>query len=145
MPHKWNFGLKESLALLRIAVAIMFMAHAGVRIFNGSIPQFAHFLSERGWPYGLAIVWAITAFELTGGVLLILGRLTQWVVAGYLFIAGMGIVIIHFQNGWFVGEHGVGGMEYSVLLMVALVVIAAAQRENRSLARENGSSSHPDG
>ncbi|HZX28455.1 MAG TPA: DoxX family protein [Telluria sp.] len=138
-------ALAGSLVLLRVTVALLFMAHAGVRVLNGSVPQFAHFLGERGWPLTTAIVWAITAFELAGGVLLILGRLTQWVVAGYFFIAGMGIVIIHFQNGWFVGEHGVGGMEYSVLLMVALVVIAAAQRENRSLARENGSSSHPDG
>ena len=36
------------------------------------------------------------------------------------------IVIIHWRLGWFVGEHGSGGMEYSVSLMVSLLVIAAA-------------------
>jgi len=36
------------------------------------------------------------------------------------------MVIIHWRLGWFVGEHGSDGMEYSVSLMVSLLVIAAA-------------------
>jgi putative oxidoreductase len=45
-----------------------------------------------------------------------------------MFIAFMGIVIIHAQLGWFVGEHGTGGVEYSLALIVSLVTIAAADR-----------------
>ncbi|UMR33390.1 DoxX family protein [Massilia sp. MB5] len=120
-----------SLVLLRVAVAIMFMAHAGVRVLNGTIPRFAGFLETLGFPFGLTIVWAITLFELAGGLLLIADIARKWVVSGLLFIAGMGIVLIHFQNGWFVGEHGTGGMEYSVLLMVSLLVIANMPQASR--------------
>ena len=38
-------------------------------------------------------------------------------------------ILIHANLGWFVGEHGVGGMEYSLCLIVALLVIAAADAE----------------
>lgn len=122
-------SLSAALAVMRIATAIFFMAHAVVRIANGTIPRFAGFLEDRGWPMGLAIVWCITAYEITAGTLLILNRKVRWAALGLFFIALMGIVIIHVHRGWFVGEHGTGGMEYSLSLMVALLVIAAADRE----------------
>jgi putative oxidoreductase len=52
-----------------------------------------------------------------------------------MLISGTGIVLIHAQKGWFVGEHGTGGVEYSIVLFVACVVLAAADRERgRALA-----------
>ena len=39
-----------------------------------------------------------------------------------------GIVIVHAAKGWFVGEHGAGGVEYSIVLFVACVVIAAGDK-----------------
>jgi putative oxidoreductase len=42
-------------------------------------------------------------------------------------VAG-GIVLIHARLGWFVGEHGTGGSEYSVALLVLLLLIAAQDR-----------------
>jgi putative oxidoreductase len=48
-------------------------------------------------------------------------------------IALGGIVIIHAQLGWFVGEHGTGGSEYSVCLLLCLLVIAAADDEQTSV------------
>jgi putative oxidoreductase len=46
---------------------------------------------------------------------------------GFIAIAVGGIVLIHAKLGWFVGEHGVGGVEYSLCLIVALSVIAAEE------------------
>ena len=40
-------------------------------------------------------------------------------------------MIIHARLGWFVGEHGTGGMDYSLSLMVSLLVIAAADTDER--------------
>ncbi|HEY8954183.1 DoxX family protein [Chitinophaga sp.] len=125
-------SLKQSLLILRIAVAVIFLAHAIVRISNGSIPQFSEFMESKGLPYGVAWVWAITAYEITGGILLLLGKYTRWLSAGFIILLLVGIVLIHASLGWFVGEHGTGGCEYSVLLIVALLVIAAAQRERIS-------------
>ena len=124
--------LKQSLLILRIAVAVIFLAHAIVRICNGSIPQFSEFMESKGLPYGVAWVWAIIAYEITGGILLLLGKYTRWLSTGFIILLLVGIVLIHASLGWFVGEHGTGGCEYSVLLIVALLVIAAAQRERIS-------------
>jgi len=125
--------LRHTLTVLRITVAILFMAHAGMRIANGTIPRFSEFLEGKGFLFGSVIVWAITLFELSGGLLMVLGLLTRWVAAGFLAIASMGIVLIHAQFGWFVGEHGTGGMEYSVALIVALLAIASADRPRERL------------
>lgn len=115
----------QALALLRVLVAVLFMAHAAVRIANGSIPQFGAFLEAKGWPFGVALVWLISLVELVSGSLLILGLWVRLATVGPLVIASMGIVLIHAERGWFVGEHGTGGMEYSLALIAALLVIAA--------------------
>jgi putative oxidoreductase len=123
--------LHRALAIQRVSVALFFMAHALVRIFNGTIPRFAEFMRERGWPAATELVILITLVEVVCGVLLILDRHARLAAAPLAAIALGGIVIIHWNNGWFVGEHGTGGMEYSVALLVALWVVAAADTERR--------------
>jgi putative oxidoreductase len=120
---------QHALVILRISLAVFFMAHALVRIFAFTIPSFAYYLNAKGWPFSLAIVWMITIYEITAGTLMIFGKWVRWCAAGLFFIAGMGIVIIHAQLGWFVGEHGTGGMEYSLCLMVSLLAVAAFDAE----------------
>lgn len=119
-------SLPTALMVLRVAVAVFFMAHAAVRVVNGSIPQFGAFLEQRGWPQGVLLVWGVSSYELIAGTLMALGWRTRWMALGLFIIAAMGIAIIHARLGWFVGEHGTGGMEYSLSLMVSLLVIAAA-------------------
>jgi putative oxidoreductase len=128
-------SLKNALIVMRVAVAIFFMAHAAVRVAVDSIPIFAGFLTSKGIPYSLAFVWAITAYELIAGMLMALGKWTRWLTIGFQAISVGGIALIHAKLGWFVGEHGVGGMEYSLCLSVALLVIAAADRELHSALR----------
>ncbi|MGS1079375.1 DoxX family protein [Pseudoxanthomonas beigongshangi] len=116
---------ETSLHLLRMLTAVLFMAHAAVRITNGTIPRFAEFMELQGFPYGAAWVWIITLYELTAGTLLILNIGVRWAASGLALIAAVGILLIHWKNGWFVGEHGVGGSEYSVALLAMLLVVAA--------------------
>lgn len=118
------------LVIVRISLAVFFMAHALVRLFtDGNIPGFAQYLAAKGWPFSLVIVWIITVYEIIAGTLMIFGKWVRWCAAGLFFIAAMGIVIIHAQLGWFVGEHGTGGMEYSLCLMASLLVVAAFDAE----------------
>lgn len=112
-----------AICLLRGTVALIFMAHAAVRLVNGSVPQFADFLENRGFPHGTAWVLAVSACEIVGGLLLASGVGVKWVCALLTCIVVTGIVLIHAQQGWFVGEHGTGGMEFSILLCAALLVI----------------------
>ena len=119
--------IRPQLALhaLRITTAALFMAHAIVRIANGTIPQFAYFMDTHGFPHGVVWVWAITTYEICAGTLLVLNRGVRWAASGLAVIAAVGIAIIHRHNGWFVGEHGTGGSEYSVALLAMLLVVAA--------------------
>lgn len=129
--------LKNALVLLRISLAIVFLAHAVVRIKGGTIDRFAGFLNAKGLIFGQALVWSITTFELVGGVLLALGYFTKWLSAGFIALLLAGIILIHASQGWFVGEHGTGGSEYSfILIMAFLVVLASARLSSNTSGRD---------
>jgi putative oxidoreductase len=119
----------QSLLLLRICIPFFFVAHAVVRIANGTIERFADFLSTKGFFATTAMVWGITAYEIIGGIALAFGYYTKYLSFGFILMLIMGNIVIHYQNGWWVGEHGEGGMEYSCALILALLVIAASKNE----------------
>lgn len=131
MPSKTFpfLSLPQLLVALRVSIAIVFLAHALVRIANGTINQFGNFLNSKGLILGKIFVLAITVYEITGGILLALGYFTKWLSAGFIFILAVGIILIHASLGWFVGEHGSGGSEYSFILIMTLLVIAANPKE----------------
>ncbi len=118
--------LHQAIVVLRIVTPLLFMAHAAVRIVNGSIPQFGSFMESVGFPNGVMVVWCISITELVAGALMIAGIGVRWMAAPLFAIAAGGIVLIHRNLGWFVGEHGTGGSEYSVALLVMLLVVAAS-------------------
>ena len=122
---------RPTLLIARIATAGLFMAHAVVRIANNTIPQFAKFMDAKGFPAAGALVWAITLTELVAGVLIIMGRFVRPAAAALLAIAAGGIVLIHRHFGWFVGEHGTGGSEYSVALIILLLLIMADDQDRQ--------------
>lgn len=121
-------SLSASIIALRIGVAFIFLAHAVIRISGGTIERFGGFLNAKGFIIGEPLVWAITAYEIAGAMLMALGYFTRWLAAGFVLILMIGIFLIHIAQGWFVGEHGTGGVEYSFVLILALLVIAAHDR-----------------
>ncbi len=114
--------------ILCLAVGLIFVAHGAIRIYAGTVDDFGGFLGGRGIPYGTALAWAITFFELIGGATLALGRHSR--IIGILFIIHqiMAIALLHARIGWFVVGYSTGGMEYSVLLVAASIAIAAQDR-----------------
>jgi putative oxidoreductase len=56
-----------------------------------------------------------------------IGIFTRWISLGWMVVITMGIVLVHAQNGWFVVGPSTGGVEYSVLLLLALIVIASRE------------------
>jgi hypothetical protein len=69
--------LNHAITVRRVGIALLFFAHAVVRLLNGTIPRFGEFLGQRGFPFGEAWIWGITVFELVGGILLIVGYQTR--------------------------------------------------------------------
>ena len=134
--YPW-WPLADALRLLRIVTALLFMAHASMRFVLGTIPQFGAFMEAQGFAHGQAWVLAISVYELGAGSLLLLDRGVRWAASGLAVIVAVGIWLIHRHNGWFVGEHGVGGSEYSVALLAMLLVVAAHDASRTARAQSN--------
>lgn len=123
-------GAGQIMVLARVATAIFFLAHAIGRIIFGTIPQFGAFMESAGFPHGMLVVWFITLCEIICSLLLIFGRYVRMAVIPLLAIVVGGIALIHASQGWFVGEHGTGGSEYSVALIILLLVVASVDRDS---------------
>ncbi|WP_420580172.1 DoxX family membrane protein [Reichenbachiella sp.] len=115
----------QYLNVIRIAVSLMLMAHGGIRLYAGTVGGFGEFLNAKGFFLGTAIAWSITVFELLGGALLALGYFHRVICIGFIAILIAGILLVHINNGWFVVGYSSGGAEYSVLLILCLLLIAS--------------------
>lgn len=121
-----------SIALLRMAMGAVFMSHAIVRLWDYSLPGFGEFLSSKGFPAGFYLAWGITLFELIGGLLLIFRKYVPVICAGEIIILVTGIILVHAPNGWFVVGKTLGGMEYSVVLILVLLSLIVAEASSRN-------------
>jgi putative oxidoreductase len=107
--------------VLRALLAGLIAAHGWARLLAGGVVPFGSWLDSQGIPGGLAVAMAITAFEIVGTPLLLLGRWVFPLTLGYAAIYTVGIVMVHAKAGWFVVGLGRNGMEYSVLLIGTLL------------------------
>lgn len=120
---------REQLAelLLRCALAAMIFSHGAHRIYDHGVTGFGGFLDSQGFPFGLALAWGITVYELVGPLLLLGRRLVVPIALVSAIQYATGIWLVHWQHGWFVVGSGRNGMEFSVLLIVALLTLALLQ------------------
>lgn len=111
--------------LLRIAVAIILLTHSIFGIFDNGINDFGNlYLNQIGFaPFGVAIAWSIKLSHVVAAVLLIWNKYIK--LAGFvtIFVLIMGIILVHFQEGWFVVGGGRNGVEYNFLLIIVLLAI----------------------
>ena len=114
------------LELLRITVAILILIHGIYRLAAGLVVPFGIWLDSLGFPYGYGWAMAVTLYELVGPVLMLMRRWTSLAALGHVFILTLGAILVHLPSGWFVVGAGRNGVEYSVLLIVALLAIAWA-------------------
>ena len=105
--------------------------HGVTRVALGGVEGFGGWLGTRGLPAGVVVAWLVTVVEIAGGLTLASGRwvrgLCAWVAVQLL----TGIALVHAPEGWFVVGAGRNGMEYSVLLLVGLAVIALQDGSRR--------------
>jgi putative oxidoreductase len=106
--------------LLRVALGLMFLAHAYLKLAVFTVPGFAGFLGQVGLPEIFA--WPIILAELAGGVALIAGYHAR-IVAILLLPVLLGALVIHAPNGWLFTATN-GGWEYPAFLAIAAVVQA---------------------
>lgn len=117
---------RQNLALiaLRVLLAATMIIHGVARIYAGGVAPFGEFLKTQSFPYGLYLAWAITIFEIAGGIALAFGYYVPVLAAIFAIHLTLGIVLVHAENGWFVVGLGRNGVEYSVLLVVSFLLTA---------------------
>ena len=106
--------------VLRIALGVMFVAHALLKVMVFTVPGTVQFFESVGLPGVLAYI--TIAAELGAGVLLLVGFGTRWVALATVPIL-LGAAWVHLPNGWVFNAQG-GGWEYPAFLALAAVVQA---------------------
>ena len=119
-----NEQTRWGVTLLRAFVASVFLIHGATRAVLGTVDDFGAFLSLSGLPAGIAVAWVITLVEIAGSVSLALGVAVRPLALWFAVQLVVGIVMVHGKAGWFVVGAGRNGVEYSVLIVMCLVVIS---------------------
>ena len=109
------------IALLRVSLGILFLAHLALKVFVFTIPGFVSYFASLHLPAIAA--YATIALETLGGVALVLGIYAPW-VAIPLALEMLGtIVMVHGANGWLFTNKG-GGWEYPAFWSVSLFALS---------------------
>jgi putative oxidoreductase len=109
-----------ALLLLRVSLGVMFIAHALMKIVVFTVPGFAGFLAQVGFPPVFA--WPVVLAELLGGIALVVGFYGRAVAVLTLPVL-IGAMTVHLGNGWVFSAPN-GGWEYPLFLVIATIVYA---------------------
>ncbi|WIT12665.1 DoxX family protein [Paucibacter sediminis] len=110
-----NSGTPYGIALLRLGLGLMWIAHALLKLLVFTLPGTAQFFASQGLPGALA--YPVFAAELLGGLAILLGLYARQVSLALLPIM-LGAAWVHLPNGWVFTSAG-GGWEYPLFLALA--------------------------
>jgi len=110
------------LALLRVVIGIVFVAHGGQKLFVMGFHNVAGFLQSLGVPQPNVAAVVLTMAEGLGGLCLILGILTRYAAFVLAFDMAMAIVLVHGKNGFFLPD----GFEFAMMLLGANLCLVLA-------------------
>lgn len=115
----------KSTLILRIAVAIILLMHSVPGMFNNGVNDFGNFyLNTIGFaPFGVAIAWLIKLSHLAAAILLLMNKYIKPASIATILVLVLGILMIHFEEGWFVVGGGRNGVEFNFLLICVLLAI----------------------
>ena len=110
-----------AVALLRATLGVLFLAHAGLKLFVFTPAGTAQFFASLGLPGALAYV--VIAVEVLGGAALIAGVYARFVAVALIPVLLGAIVTVHGAAGFFFNNPN-GGWEFPALWIVGLAAIA---------------------
>jgi putative oxidoreductase len=115
----------QNLFFLRFAVAIILLMHSIPGMFDNGINNFGElYLNQIGFaPLGVPIAWAIKLSHVAAAFCLLFEKYVKWASIITIFILVMGIVMVHFKEGWYVVGGGRNGVEFNFLLIFSLLTI----------------------
>jgi len=111
------------LAILRVVVGVIFIAHGAPKIFGG-MEGSAGFFGSLGIPLPIVAAWMISLLEFLGGIALIAGFLVTPIALLLTTHMLIGILLVHAANGFYVvGPEAQGGVEFNLLLGASLLML----------------------
>jgi len=118
-------NFKAGYAILRISVAIILLSHSVFGMFDGGINDFGNlYLNKVGFaPFGVAIAWSIKLSHVLCAILLVFNKYIRLACSASILVLIMGIIMVHFKEGWFVVGGGRNGVEYNFVLICVLTAI----------------------
>lgn len=104
----WHAGADLGLLVLRLVLGLMFLAHAGQKLFGwfqgGGIDGTARFFETLGFTSNTTLLaWVAGVTELVGGALVLLGLFTP-AGAGAILGLMIGAIWVKFQGSEFLGN-----------------------------------------
>ena len=120
MSGGFNPGL--GLAILRVPLGMIFLAHGWPKLFGG-IELTTSVVMSVEVPLPMLFAWTLALLETLGGILLVVGYLVK--PAALLLIPHIltGIFLVHLPNGFYVIGPGREGIEFSLMLMAGLFAL----------------------
>ncbi|MDO5632762.1 MAG: DoxX family protein [Paracoccus sp. (in: a-proteobacteria)] len=132
----FGFGKANATAhaalILRVTLGVLFLAHAGLKIFVFTPSGTAGYFASLGLPGALA--YLTIAAETLGGLALIVGFQTSLVALALIPVLLGAAVLGHGGNGFWFNNQG-GGWEYPAFWAVTLLVQAMLGGGAKALTR----------
>jgi putative oxidoreductase len=126
-----TFLKRDPTIILRITLFIILIMHSVPGMLNGGVNAFGtRYLNEVGFaPIGVPLAWAIKLSHIVCAILLLTNRYINIASIITIIILVMGILMVHFKEGWYVVGGGRNGVEFNILLISVLIYLMLRNRK----------------
>lgn len=124
--ESWEWAI----LIVRIVLAVVFIAQGYGKLFTMGIDQFTGFLANQaGIPIPGLFAWVVSLTEFLGGIAILLGILTRWAAIGLAITMVVAVFTVTLKQGL------LGGYDINLALLALSLTLLLAGPGKLSLER----------